>query len=104
MPRGKDAPTRVGGEIDPYVQRSIQQSKQLAESRLVTAMQEAGATGRTAMAERGATQRAQIQAGTQRAGMAAQAESEDKRAAEDERAKRDDRKFAVAMQDASREF
>ena len=104
MPRGKDAPAKVGGQIDPYVQRSLQQNKQLAESRLVTSMQEAGATTRTGMQESGATQRAGIQAGTQRAGMAAQAESDDKRAAEDERARRDDRKFSATMQEASREF
>ena len=104
MPRGKDAPTRVGGEIDPYVQRSIQQSKQLSESRLVAAMQESGATQRTAMQERGAGERATLQAQTQRAGMAAQAESDDKRAAEDEIARRDDRKFAQTMTEASRDF
>lgn len=104
MPRAKDAPARVGGQIDPYVQRSIQQSKQLAESRLVAAMQESGATQRTAMAEQGATERAGIQATTQRASMAAQGESDDKRAAEDERARRDDRKFAQTMAEASRDF
>ena len=104
MARAKDAPTQVGGQIDPYVQRSMQQSKQQAESRLVAAMQETGAAQRTAMGEAGATQRAQIQAKTQREGIAAQATSDDKRAAEDERAKREDRKFAVTMQEASSNF
>ena len=104
MPRGKDAPTQVGGEISPYVQTSLQRGKQQAESRLVAAMQETGTTTRTAMAERGAGERAALQAGTQRAGMAAQAESDDKRAAEDERARREDRKFAVTMQEATRDF
>lgn len=104
MPRGKDAPAQVGGEIDPYVQRSIQQSKQLAESRLIASMQEAGATTRAGMQERGATERAGIQAGTQRAGMAAQQESDDKRAAEEERARREDRKFAATMAETSRDF
>jgi hypothetical protein len=56
------------------------------------------------MTERGAGERAALQAQTQRAGMAAQAESDDKRAAEDERARREDRKFAVTMQEASRDF
>ncbi len=101
MPRGKDAPTQVGGQIDPYVQRSIQQSKQLAESRLVAAMQESGATKRTAMQEGGATARAGIQAGaaveSQRISSAAQAESDDKRAAENERARREDREFTKTM-------
>jgi hypothetical protein len=104
MPRAKDAPARVGGQIDPYVQRSIQQSKQLAESRLVTAMQEAGATTRTGMQETGAGGRAALQAQTQRNIEASRTESADKRAAEDEIARRDDRKFATTMQEASRDF
>lgn len=104
MPRAKDAPTQVGGEISPYVQTSLQRGKQQAESRLVAAMQETGATQRTAMAERGAGERAELQAQTQRAGMAAQATSDDKRAAEDERARREDRKFATTMSEASRDF
>ena len=104
MPRAKDAPTKVGGQIDPYVQRSIQQSKQLAESRLVAAMQEAGATTRTGMQETGATERAGIQAGTQRAAMAARAESEDKRAAEDEIARREDRVYQKVNADANRKL
>lgn len=115
MPRGKDAPTRVGGQIDPYVQRSMQQSKQLAESRLATAMQEAGATGRTAMQETGATGRAAmqeagatgragIQAETQRGIAAGRLASEDRRAAEAVEAQREDRKFATAMSETSREF
>jgi len=104
MPRGKDAPTQVGGQIDPYVQRSMQQSKQQAESRLVAAMQETGATERTAMTQRGAGERAALQAQTQREGIAAQAASDDKRAAEDERARREDRKFAQTMSEASRDF
>lgn len=61
MPRGKDAPTRTGGKIDPYVQRSILQSRQLAESRLLAAMREAKATSRTAMTEAGATSRTAMQ-------------------------------------------
>lgn len=104
MARAKDAPTDVGGRIDPYVQTTMQRGRQQAESRLVAAMQEKGATERTAMSERGAGERAALQAQTQRAGMAAQAESEDKRAAEDERARREDRKFATTMAEASRDF
>jgi len=104
MPRGKDAPAQVGGQIDPYVQSSIQQSKQLAENRLIAAMQETGATQRTGMQEAGATGRAAIQASTARVRMAAQAESDDKRAAEDEIARREDRKFAQTMQESTREF
>ncbi len=104
MPRGKDAPAKVGGQIDPYVQRSLQQNKQLAESRLVASMQEVGATTRTGMQEQGATERAGIQAGTQRAGMAAQAESDDKRAAEDEQGRREDREYQKINADANRKL
>jgi len=95
MARAKDAPTQTGGEISPYVQTSLQRGKQQAENRLVAAMQETGATQRTAMAEQGATERAGMQAATQRAGMAAQTASADKRAAEDERARREDRKLSL---------
>jgi len=103
MPRGKET-IRTGGQIDPYVQRSIQQSKQQAESRLVAAMQEAGATSRTAMQESGASERAGIQAATQRASMAAQAEQADKRAAEDERARREDREYQRINAEANRKL
>jgi len=102
MPRGKDAPTQVGGEISPYVQTSLQRGKQQAESRLVAAMQETGATQRTAMTERGAGERAALQAQTQRAGMAAQQESEDKRAAADEQGRREDREYQRINADANR--
>ncbi len=104
MPRAKDAPTRVGGQIDPYVQRSIQQSKQQAESRLVAAMQEAGATQRTGMQEAGATQRAGIQAGTQRTIAGARLASEDRRAAEAETARREDMEFTKTMTKINQEL
>ncbi len=108
MARGKDVPTQVGGQIDPYVQQSTQQGKQLAESRLVSAMQEAGATQRTAMQEAEATQRTAMQeaGATNRANMqaAAQAASDDKRTAADIRSKREDRKFSMTMQETSQNF
>ena len=103
MPREQEK-SIVGGQIDSYVQQSMQQSKQQAENRLVTAMQESGATQRTAMQEKGAGERASLQAATQREGMAAQAESDDKRAAEAEKARREDRKFSQAMQETGQEF
>ena len=103
MPRGKDAPTQVGGQIDPYVQRSIQQSKQLAESRLVAAMQESGATGRAQIA---AASRPQGDSGLavareRSAGALALA---DKRAAEDERARREDQEFTKTMTKVNHEL
>lgn len=103
MPREQEK-NIVGGQIDPYVQSSMQQSKQQAENRLVTAMQQKGATERTAIQERGAGERASLQAQTQREGMAAQTASDDKRAAEAERARREDRKFSQAMQETNQEF
>ena len=103
MPRGQEKSV-VGGQIDPYVQRSMQQSKQQAQNRLISAMQEKGAAERTAMTERGAGKRASLQAQTQRESTAAQTASDDKRAAEAERARRDDQKFAKTMQEASQEF
>ena len=108
MARAKDAPADVGGGIDPYVQRSMGQSKQQAQNRLLAAIQESGAARRTARTETGATMRTGMQAGmqaaTQRRAQAAQLASEDKRAAERERGRREDRKFAVTMQEASQEF
>jgi hypothetical protein len=103
MPRGQERQI-TGGGIDPYVQQSMQQNKQLAENRLVSAMQQSGENKRTAVREQGATQRANIQAQNQRAMMAAQSEQEDKRVAEAERARRDDQKYAQTMAEASREF
>ena len=108
MPRAKDAPADVGGQIDPYVQRSLGQSKQQAQNRLLAATQEAGATRRTARTEAGASMRAGMQAGVQAASQrrseAAQMEQQDKRAAEAEKARREDRKFATTMAEASRDF
>ena len=103
MPRGQEK-SIVGGEISPYVQSSMQQNKQQAENRLVSAMREQGETERTAMREAGAGERASLQAQTQREGMAAQAESDDKRAAEVERARRDDREFTETMAKINQEF
>lgn len=103
MARGKES-SIVGGKIDPFVQQSMQQNKQLAESRLVTAMQEKGAAERTATQEAGATQRAGIQAGTQRDIEASRSASADRRAAEDEIARREDQKFATTMAKVNQQF
>lgn len=103
MARGKES-NIVGGQIDPFVQQSMQQNKQLAESRLVTAMQEKGAAERTATQEAGATQRAGIQAGTQRDIEASRSASADRRAAEDEIARREDQKFATTMTKINQQF
>lgn len=93
MARGKDAPAQVGGQIDPYVQRSMQQSKQQAQSRLLAATQEAGAARRTAKQESGAMVRSGMQIGAQAVSQAAQEEAADRRAAEREQGRREDRKY-----------
>ena len=104
MPRGKDAPTITGGQIDPYVASSIQQGKQQSQNRLLTAMKEAGAGSRTATQERGASERAAMGNQAQLRAQAAQAESDDKRAAEAERGRREDREFAKVEAQVSRDF
>jgi len=108
MARAKDAPADVSGQIDPYVQRSMQQSKQQAQSRLIAAMQESGASRRAAKQESGATMRSGMQMGAQavseRRRQAAESAMADKRAAENERARREDREFTETMGRISREF
>lgn len=104
MARAKEPPTQVGGQISPYVQQSLQQSKQQSQSRLLTAMQEAGATERAQIAAQPRGSQYGSDIASQRAALAAQKEMSDKRAAEEEKARREDRKFTLAMQEASREF
>ena len=102
MARAKDAPTKVGGQIDPYVQTTMQRGRQQAESRLLAAMQEKGVTERATMAERGAGERAALQAQVQREGMAAEAELSDRRAAEDEIGRREDLEYRRINDEANR--
>jgi hypothetical protein len=104
MARGQDAPLRTGGQIDPYVAASMQQGRQLSENRLVSAMQEAGATTRAKRAEAGATQRTAMQIQAQQNMQAADLAAQDKRAAEAEKARRDDQKFAITMQESGQAF
>lgn len=103
MARGQEKQI-TGGQFSPHVQQSLAAGKEQAQNRLLTAMREKGATERTQMSEAGATERAGIQAGTQREAMAAQAEQDDKRAAEAERARREDQRFTESMAEVSREF
>ena len=108
MPRAKDAPAQVGGQIDPYVQRSLQQGKQQAQNRLLAAIQESGATRRTARQESGAAMRTGMQMGGQayseRRRQAAQAELSDKRAAENERGRREDLEYRRINSEANRKL
>lgn len=103
MPRGQEKQI-VGGQIDPYVQQSLQQSKQQQENRLLAAMQESGATTRAGMATAASAGRGGDALAVERERSASQMALADKQSAEDERAKREDRKFAQTMADASREF
>jgi len=104
MARGQDAPTRTGGGIDPYVQSSMQQSKQLAGNRLVTAMQEKGATERAGIASGTQLRSQQMQSQTSLQMQAAQSAADDKRAAEAERGRREDMAFNEKMVETNQLF
>jgi len=104
MPRGQDKPVQSGGEISPFVQQSLAQNKDLANNRLLSAMQEAGATSRTVMQEQGATDRTAMQIQGQRQTQAAQIEADDRRAAEAEKSRREDMQFTKAMTESNQLF
>lgn len=104
MPRGKDAPAITGGQIDPYVASTMQQSKQQAENRLLTAMQERGATQRAGIAASAQLGAQKMRSETQLQVSAAQSEADDKRAAEAERGQREDKEYATMMQKSTQEF
>lgn len=104
MARAQDAGTSTGGQIDPYVQQSLQSSKQQSSNRLLAAMQEKGATGRAAMQETGATARNQANIQAQSQMQAAQLAAQDKRAAEQEIGRREDNKFQEMLQKQQQVF
>lgn len=104
MPRGKDAPTITGGQIDPYVISTMQQNKQQAESRILTAMQEEGATQRAGIASATQLKSQEMQGQQQIQAQAAATAADDKRAAEAERGRREDMKFTEAMQESNQVF
>jgi hypothetical protein len=94
----------TGGEINPYVQQSLAQNKQLANNRLLTAMQEQGATQRTAMTTSAQLKGQAMQNQTQLQVEAARAAQEDKRAAEGERARREEMDLRSAELQITEEF
>jgi len=104
MARGQDAPTRTGGGIDPYVQSSMQQNKQLAGNRLTTAMQEKGATERANIASGTQLKSQQMQSQTALQVEAARSASDDKRAAEAERGRREDNEVTERLAEANQLF
>jgi len=104
MARGQDAPTSTGGELNPYVQQSLQQSKQIASNRLVSAIQEAGATQRAQTGAQAQLGAAGAQAAGQMKMQAAQLEADDKRAAEAEKARRDDRNYNETIMKTQQDF
>lgn len=104
MPRGQDPQPVQGGQLNPYVQQSLQSGKQQAENRLLSATQEAGAMSRARMQEAGATQRTQMGIEAQQQMQAAQLEADDKRSAEAEAARREDQRFQKLMQEEQQAF
>lgn len=104
MPRGQDPQPVQGGQLNPYVQQSLQSGKQQAENRLLSATQEAGAMSRARMQEQGATQRTQMGIEAQQQMQAAQMEADDKRSAEAEAARREDQRFQKLMQEEQQAF
>ena len=104
MPRGKDAPAITGGQIDPYVATTMQQKKQQTENRLLTAMQEKGATQRAGIAASAQLGAQKMRGEQQLEAQAAQSAADDRRAAEAERGRREDMKFAETMQKATQSF
>lgn len=104
MARAQDAPLQQGGQINPYVASSAQQGKQQAENRLLSAVRESGETQRAKMRETGANQRTAAQIQAQKQMQAAELEAQDRRAAEAEQARREDREFAMTMQEATQAF
>jgi hypothetical protein len=107
MARAQDAQPVTGGRIDPYAQQSLMQDKQLANNRLVAAMQEGGATQRQSMAGKQQMQQQTLAGQQQMQQTAAQIAAEDRRAAEVERGRREDtaeqkRQFQETQQLTSR--
>ncbi len=93
MARAQDAQTITGGGVDPYVQQSLMQNKQLASNRLVAAMQESGATQRQQMAGQQQMEQQKLAGEQAMARTAAETAAEDRRAAEAERGRREDREM-----------
>lgn len=104
MARGQDAPISAGGQINPFVAESLQQNKQLASNRLVTAMQEKGATERAQISSSTqlASQKMQNQASLQM--QAASLAEADKRAAEAEAEHREQRRYEKAQTESAQRF
>lgn len=104
MARAQDAPNIAGGEINPYVASSLAQNKQLANSRILTAMQEEGATQRTAMTTSAQLAGQQMQNQAQLQGQAAQMAQDDKRAAEAEVGRREDLEFRKTVSEQTQAY
>ena len=104
MARGQDAPAKVGGGIDPYVQSSMQQSKQQSGNRLIAAMQEKGATERAGIAASAQVQTEGMRNQTSLQMQAAQSATDDKRAAEAERGRREDNEVTERLSEANQLF
>ncbi|KKM18013.1 hypothetical protein LCGC14_1669960 [marine sediment metagenome] len=87
---------RTEGGLDPYVAQSLTRGRAGAENRLVTAMQQEGATKRQGMASASQEKGQAVQAQVSREQMAASATQQDKTLAAQERSKREEQKFQKA--------
>ena len=104
MPRGKDAPTVTGGQIDPYVQRSMTQSKQQAGDRLIQAMSDSAATSRQQIAGRQTIDRQKLAGDQSMQQQAARLASEDRRSAERLEAEKEDRNYQQFQLESNQAF
>ena len=104
MARGQDAPIREGGQLDPYIQQSLSQGKQIANSRLITAMQESGATDRAQIASQTQIATTASRGRTDLKIEASRKEQADQVAAQTERSRRADQEFARFMQAERQSF
>lgn len=95
---------RTEGGMDPYVAQSLTRGRAGAENRLVTAMQQKGATERqkisSATQEKGQATQAQVS----REQMAASAEQRDKALASQERSQREEREYQKARDTQNEAF
>jgi hypothetical protein len=104
MARAQDATTVTGGGVDPYVQQSLAQNKQLADNRLITAMREQGATSRQKMAGKQGMEQQQLAGQQAMQRTAAEQAAEDKRMAAQIAGAREDRKHRETMENIRQSF
>ncbi len=95
---------KVEGGLDPYVAQSLTRGRAGAEHRLVTAMQQEGATKRQGMASASQEKGQATQAQVSREQMAASATQQDKSLAAQERSKREEMEYNKARDKQTEAF